>query len=434
MYRILNPTAILLEKAAEVVVQNDRMLYADYFKAIEEFVAGNDGAIAGNIASQLLLGEPINKDSFMYEIYLDNADEKAKELVDQLHKIKHIFVNPKHVYSQSRLKGREIDIFVDTRKFATVFSPSKHQQIPITKLMGDSMLPGHFASEIKVIPVEFLLIDVYRKLYSPFHVSEWSDLYAAERNLYKLVAPSLSKNVLAPIQGGGDGDGDGDSGMDTTDTLPNKQEMAGLLLNHIRDSDHILIGDHVEKFGAKNARMQLISAMPINEIVAEFTTAIAAVKQIKIIYNVAAVTADIRTLKYSVFAWSKNNQIHLCDVYNSAAIEPIPYVMGKGDQKGIKIGNLFVRARFCLIDLWAMKLIINQDRMKGEDSKVGWSTMRIKELLQNYTSIKKQIDQAKPTALFQYRDYVGVFEDPRATKRGMFGYHASYYYPAKWKK
>jgi len=423
MYAILNPTKILLEEAAKVVIQNDRMLYADYFKAIEEFVAANDGVIAGNVASQLLLGESINKDSFMYEIYLDDADNKAKELVNKLYEIKHIFVNPKHIYMQSKLKGKEIDIFVDTRKFATVFSPSKHQQISITKLMGKNTMPGHFAPEIRVVPVEFLLIDVYRKLYSPFHIGEWGDLYSAERELYKLVERSLGQNILQPISGG--------ASNNATDELPNKQEMVSLLLNHIRDSDHVLIGDHVEKFGAKNARMQIITMTPINEVIADFTSAIAKVKQIKMIYNATSVTADIRVLKYTIFAWSKNNQVHLCDVYNSAAIEPMPFVMGKGEQKDIKIGNLFVRARFRLIDLWAMKLIINQDRMKGEEGKIGWSTMRINELLRSYKNIKKQIDQAAPATLFQYRDYVGVFEDPRATKRRMFDWHSSFYYPAK---
>jgi len=427
MYSILNPTQILLEEAEKVVVENDRMLYVDYFKAIESFIAENDGVVTGNIASQLLLNKPIDRNSFMYEIYFDDAGKKANELVDKLYEIKHLFVNSKLIYSQTRLKGREIDIFVDGRKFAIIYSPTKYQQIPITKLMGDNKVPGHFNTNIRVVPVEFLLIDIYCRLYSPnpIYIREWSDLYAMESKLYNLVEKSLSKNIFQRIEGGND---------DDNEVLPNKREMVAIVLEYLRDSDHILIGDHVEKFNAKTARLQLISHMPINEIVAELTTAIAAIKQIKIIFNTTGITADIRILKYTVFAWSKNQQIHICDIYNSAAVEPIPFIMGKGEHKNIKLGNLYVRARFLLIDLWAMKLIINQDRMKGEKGKEGWSTMRINELLKSYKNIKKQISEAKPSELFQYRDYVGVYEEPRTTKRKIFQGYPSYYYPAKVKK
>ena len=426
MYSILNPTQILLEEAEKVVVENDRMLYVDYFKVIESFIAENDGVVTGNIASQLLLNKPIDRNSFMYEIYFDDASKKANELVDKLYEIKHLFVNSKLIYSQIRLKGREIDIFVDGRKFAIIYSPTKYQQIPITKLMGDNKVSGHFNTNIRVVPVEFLLIDIYCKLYSPnpIYIKEWGDLYTMESKLYNLVEKSLSKNIFQRIEGGND----------DNEVLPNKREMVAIVLEYLRDSDHILMGDHVEKFNAKTARLQLISHMPINEIVAELTTAIAAIKQIKIIFNTTGITADIRILKYTVFAWSKNQQIHICDIYNSAAVEPIPFIMGKGEHKNIKLGNLYVRARFLLIDLWAMKLIINQDRMKGEKGKEGWSTMRINELLKSYKNIKKQISEAKPSKLFQYRDYVGVYEEPRTTKRKIFQGYPSYYYPAKVKK
>lgn len=431
MYSVINPTEVLTEEAKNVVVQNDRMLYVDYFKAIEEFVMDKGGVISGKIASQLLLNESINKDSFAYEIYLDDAAERARELVDKLSSIKNAFVDSKYIYSRTRYRGREIEIHVDTRKFAVILSPSKHQQISMVKLMGDNIVSGHHVSQINVVPVEFLLIDVYRKLYSPFHASEWAELYDGESNLYKLVGKSLSKSVLKPIEGGKDADADAAAVAPApTEEHPNKREIVSILLEHLRDTEHVLIGDYADRFDAKNARLQIISATSIDELVKEFTASIGKHKQVKLIHTHSGVTADTRVHKYTVYAWSKQNQIPLCDIYNSASVEPIPYIDGKGDHKDIKIGNLYVQARFRLIDLWAMKLIVNKNRMEGEEGKVGWSVTRINHLLQSYERIKKQISQTAPSKLFQTNNYVGIYENINATKRKLYGYHAETYYPA----
>ena len=414
MYDIINPSEILLQNVEEIVITNDRMLYADYFKVIEEFSYANGGIITGNIAIQLLLNTPIDRNSFIYDIYFDDAENIARKLTSQLYQIKNEFIDNKYVYMEVAFRGKEIKIYVDTRVVAVIHAPARHQQIPITKLMGTNEVVGHFAKTVNVVPVEFLLIDMYRALYSPSNAAEWGDLYETETQLYNLVENSLQSNVLKMVSGG-------------DATPPNKNEIVKILINYMRDSDHILIGDYV---AGQNTRMQIISSMDINAIITEFTTAIAQTKQVKLNHTRAIVTADIRILKYSVFALSKQNQVHICDVYTSAAVEPIPYVDGTGEYKNIKIGNPYVLARFCLIDLWSMKLIINQSDVDGNKSKVNWSRMRIKQLLQNYKQIKKNINTAKPTALFQLRNYVGIYEDPRKTKRRLFPGYSVFFYPA----
>ena len=66
MYDIINPADVIFDNVDKIVVANDRMKYADYFTAIEKFSYENGGMITGKIAQQLLLNEPITKDSFMY--------------------------------------------------------------------------------------------------------------------------------------------------------------------------------------------------------------------------------------------------------------------------------------------------------------------------------------------------------------------------------
>ena len=205
--------------------------------------------------------------------------------------------------------------------------------------------------------------------------------------------------------------------------------MVELLLSHLRDSDHVVVGDYATE-DVKDSRLQLVSAMPIDQFIKEATTALTRSKQVKLIYQRAIVTADIRVAKYTVYVRCKQNQTHLCDVYSSAAIEPIPFVEGKGKLSKIKIGNLFVRARFCLIDLWSMKLIINQNRLRGNTAQEKWSMWRIKALLSQFQDVKSQITNTPPKELFQRTDYVGIYEDFKLTKRKMYPGFSSFYYPA----
>lgn len=421
MYDIINPADVIFDNVDEVVVTNDRMKYAEYFTAIEKFSYENGGIITGKIAQQLLLGEPITKDSFMYEIYFDDASANAKKLVNMLYAIKHEFINNRYIYMENAYRGKEIKIFVDTRVIAVIYTPASYQKIPITKLMGTNEISGHFAKTVKVVPIEFLMIDVYRILYSPNNAPEWETTYVIEQRLHKLAEKSLDKNAIEIVEGGG--------ARDECDV--NKNQIVKILLSHIQNTDFILIGDFANDIGAKQGRLQLLSSSPIKDIVAEFTAAISQTKQIKLSSTYTIVTADIRIAKHGIIAQCKQRQIHICDIYTSATVEPIPYIEGKNEHKNIKIGNPYVLARFCLIDLWAMKLIINQSEMAGERGKTNWSILRIRQLLKNYKQIKKTIEGSKPTALFQTTDYIGVFEEPNKTKRRLFPGYSVWYYPAE---
>jgi hypothetical protein len=513
MYKTLNVIPEIIEAASDVVVKNDRMLYVDYYRLIEDFAFANHGIIGGNIASQLILGEPVGKDSFSYEIYFDNANEMARKLIEKLTEINNQFVKPRYIFMDALYRGREINIYVDLRLIAVILTPASYKSIPITKLMGVNTVDGHFAPSANVVPVEYLLIDIYRKLYSPRHVEEWEHLYHVEDELYKLVAGELKQNVLEKIavgvgfssknhggsfsskkhsgsfssknHGGGgdngsddggdsgsdidiidggrshkrdkrnkrnkrdsvgdgergdhgsDGDDDGDDGDSTSDNgsergdgaESTKREMVEIILTYIKNTDFVLIGDYADASPNDNSRLQLISALPISTIIADFTRALSVNKQIKLTHTHAIVTADIRVTKYSISAMFKQSLTHICDIYTSAMMEPIPFVDGVGKHKNIKIGSLYVRARFCLIDLWSMKLIINQNRLQGLTAQEKWSAYRITTLLNIYRGIKKQIKSAKITDLFQYSNYVGGYEDIRVTKRNMYPGHPQTYNP-----
>ena len=81
-----------LAEAKQSVLEHDRMDYAPYFIAVEKYMAEHGMILGGKTSIDLLLGVPLNKDSFYYEIYSRHVDEHTKNLTKLLAKIHFVYV------------------------------------------------------------------------------------------------------------------------------------------------------------------------------------------------------------------------------------------------------------------------------------------------------------------------------------------------------
>src|SRR3989344_8582808 len=77
----------LIDEASQIVLKNDRQKYDCYFKTAEIFCNKNNILLGGQIGINLLTKSPLNKDTYQYYLYTDNAFEMSKKLVIELYNI-----------------------------------------------------------------------------------------------------------------------------------------------------------------------------------------------------------------------------------------------------------------------------------------------------------------------------------------------------------
>src|SRR3989344_8280718 len=96
----------LIDEASQIVLKNDRQKYDCYFKTAEIFCNKNNILLGGQIGINLLTKSPLNKDTYQYYLYTDNAFEMSKKLVIELYNI-NSSLNPPEGLTRGTLPRRQ---------------------------------------------------------------------------------------------------------------------------------------------------------------------------------------------------------------------------------------------------------------------------------------------------------------------------------------
>lgn len=487
MYTQVNILPRVNKIAEKFVLDNDRLLYRDFFRLIEEYAAERKIIIGGPTGSDLLLKRAFNKDNFTYDLYVDNVWTCAKEIADLLYKSGHTpHVDKTTINCETIVKNVEAMVHVNLRPIVRLSALPHVRGGNIRDIIRPVHMHGHFAEkELPCLPGDLYLIDVYRKLYRPYPpmgAQPYSDLLSLEDSLF-----ALAKSRLGDIGNGKTGgfaheedeqpvDPDVNEVEDETVVQPEDQDAVDdlddfvedvaaeddvaaavtggvteafrlnwrqnaekiILEEVLRGSNYVLVGDYALKdigLDATNSRLQFLAGDDITEYVAKIGNALrknnvhSKLEYVK--YNLQ-LPNDFQTTKYTIYAIDHlDKRVSLLDVFNTLSFEMVPFTLSKsGPLAGIRVGGLFVQLRFKFVDLWSMHFVLSiggqldAAKTRIEDIK--------RQIVTTRDTVLKKIAN-DPVSVFQLDNYAGVFIDEFVAKKKIIGterFRFQRYYPA----
>ena len=457
MYLQVNIVKSLLTESLDLVMTHDRMLYADFMTAIEKFCTDNNVLIGGKIGLDMLVGNPITKDSFIYDIYFQSANPflLARSLADTLHQVRAPHINSKYVVLMTNIRNQEFTININTRSIVKINNIGRYRGVDLGDLMQPMLAKGYFTEhELKCVPNDMQLIEVYRILYSPNKTALWPDYIKYATNLLPKLLESLrdSNNDRSLVEGKGEdnmiddnesddgpsGDDEdpieGGRGDDSTNHSRNVVINDAIIHNLIANSNNILIGDYAIDMLYKlstsgNMRLQMISSDDVDELAARIEKIIAPIvhRTVTHVKYHLSILYDFRLTKHIIYLVDKT-QIPLIDIFNSTSFELIPFIT----HKKIRVGNPFVLSRFKLLDIWTLKII---SKLSGNIPQYKHIESNAKQLEIVGKVIGDTLDSAADVnILFPVCDYMGTYVAETVAKKKLvknLKEHFGPYYPGK---
>lgn len=388
MYSNIDVTTII-PAAEEFVMANDRSLYEPFFETAEKFIAQNDILIGGKTACDLAAGRPLNRDSFFWELYCDSTYSISRQLAVALANTRSPHVPARTTELQTNIKHVEFSIFINARPLFKIYELNKYRGVKLAEVMTPHILTGYYGNTIKCISNELLLVDIYRQLYSPSRLAEWTSALDTESKLFA---------------------------ANTTATTGGAENIVDKFVKNI-PKDAVIIGDYALALMGRTPtgrKIQIISEISGEEILKRFPRTTVEKHKLNI-------PSDFQIKKYTVYTSDGRSQTPVIEVFNSSKFELIPWVkIG-----GYKVGNPWVLLRFIFIDIWTVRVIM---KMTGKDL-----SSRIQKLYSNATSTRAVVMKNIESS-FQLTNYTGKYISEQVAKKKLIkeiGVRYPPYYPAK---
>jgi hypothetical protein len=414
MYTHINTLCKLTPEADEFIINNDRMLFAPFFKAAEEFCAAHQVLIGGRVGIDLLIGAPLTKKSFYWELFCDNTFGVAKELAQKLADVNSPHIPARTVAMRTEIKNAEFIIAINARILFKLYALRRYKGVDLYTLITPSLRKSYLSDiDINCINESMQLIDIYRDLYSPAKFDTWQYDLRAEPILFDALGSH------AQITGG-------------SKFIPKKDICADIA----RKLPGVLIGEFaLVSLGLSSTqpiRVQLISDDTIENIRLavvrllenDFRNVHIASHEVTYIEYPLNLPNDFQITKHTIYIDNGKDKLPILDVFNSTCYELIPYSEAKADGKPVKIANPWVIMRFLFIDIWILKLVT------ALGTKM---TDKISHLLTQAASLRKHIYDDLP-ATFQLNNYAGVYTNEAVAKKKMIkdvGQKFPTYYPVR---
>lgn len=423
-----------IETATTYVIDNDRSLLLPFFECAEKFCITNKVLIGGKVGIDLIIGRPLTKDSFFWELYCDDTYNTAKQLTIALSEVATPHVPADTTYMQTRIKHREFSIFVYARMLFAVYSLDKYRGIKLIDLMGPAQRTSYLHREpILCLSEEMYLIDLYRSLYTPAKVATWKVSLENEAAIYKLIEESIMKKAVAKV--GGSQSGHNELPKISHKMLPvviQKLSKTNVIIGELA----VAIMQNDTQF--KPQRLQIISADTIEDIMQSVSAIVKTYHNCRVIRQKYHVNLpnDFQITKYTLYISNGRDQLPLVEVFNSAQYEMIPYKTYQStitnNNKTLMIANPWVLLRFLFIDMWILKLILN---LAGTTSERSITEKILKSVSLANTVRAKIMESPLSTAdTFQLTDYIGCYIPEAVAKKKLIkeiGERLPLFFPAK---
>jgi len=331
----------IAEGAAKSVAVKDREQYRKFLAEIEKFAEERRLVLGGEHATQLLLGDNVSPLEWgQIDLYSPSAVDHAKRLADALYNVDS---NGLGYYTTmtTKIAGNEFIVSVNARDLAKVVS-LRVRTMPIQR-RAMFYEPGRPFC----MPPEIQLIQIYGELCNPSRAVEWKELLTIEAQLRTMTLKGLRPKI-ARVKGGDDAETP-DQAIDV---------FRGAIANDY----------------AKGEKRTQVGRVPPQFVAASLEAEKAAVGKLAekagVAISVAEESCEIpmepRLRRLSVYVAGKSGESReVLRVFNAAAFELVPYE----ETRGKKVGNVLVRMRFALIEVWSVQLKVRTKELAQETGK-----------------------------------------------------------------
>src|SRR5690606_5687084 len=103
-----------------------------------------DVIIGGRVGIDLLVGRPLAKDSFFWELYCDDTFNTARELALTLYRTESPHIPSRTVALHTNIRHREFTIFINARRLFKIYALDKYRGLKLAKLMGPAIRTSYF--------------------------------------------------------------------------------------------------------------------------------------------------------------------------------------------------------------------------------------------------------------------------------------------------
>lgn len=358
----------LFAEASKFVIDNDRAAYLPYYKEIERIIALED-------VLNVTMGARSELETLDFGVELISNDpfNLGKKIVDGLRDVKSIGVDNKLTYLFTRIRHKEMNVYINTRIFCTIKSTGIVMRQPLLKMLPNHKLRGYSDAAVNCPTSIYYILIKLRDLYNPGKSKSWPELLETLLPLlsdYSDAIAAAKLSAKAPRRGGAQ-----DPALASLEALPG----------------FIWVDEN---------RKQFVTSATESAVKA----AIGGVN-VETRRNTIFIPDDMLLEKYSI---SRGDQ-KLYEYYNSTAYEIIP-VAGSAPP----MMSILPRLRFYFINLWTLEMLNKISPMQGYEQlrqrRIGEITPLIREIKKN--------EKTNPQALFP-RDYIGDALDETAVKQKM---------------
>ena len=197
IYELLPVIELLEERAAEIIINEDRIRYKKFIETAENFIIDNH-----LIAVDSTIFDVPNKLDLVYSVYCQNAYPSALQLANLLYKIdpeglgRYTTVQVKTVHQTFVISVDYRDLFIFMN---TAYSKHKKLDEIIQTVEKVGIYTGR---KIKCAEPIIQLTEIYTKLNDPAEVDEWRNLMHKEEILRKNINAEYIKKTIGGAVGG----------------------------------------------------------------------------------------------------------------------------------------------------------------------------------------------------------------------------------------
>jgi hypothetical protein len=370
----------------DAIVLKERMRYQIIYETIENYMTkftdeSGDSLIilGGTMSVDLLLGKPLGRDDFIYNLFSDDAFRHCNTLANLIaEEIVKIFAdntdplnNPYWTVIMKTVGvHKKFDILVDQRvlvRFTVLKTMSEDSNL--YKLIQPLTVKSYFQKKtILIIPPRFHLIEIYRDLYSPIEFDSWQSALIDERRLFGYMKHIMNlqragKSVVV--------------GSEDINLNQRKLIATTIMDEFIKNNQKtILLGEHaIHILTDCNIDTPIIHCMidfdlSLKDIEPTLTNIVSKCvnRPIRLLFSTrnVQILSDFRLNRTSV----KLDGKEIMYIYNSTNYDLIPVNKIYDNKKNvIQIGNPFVLIRFMLIEIWIINWIVSIDKIDESFAK-----------------------------------------------------------------
>jgi hypothetical protein len=383
-------------------ILKERKQFQSIIQLIEAYVTKLNGSefmvLGGSLAVDILLQEPISYDDFSYEFYSNKSFEHANDLANYIaERIDNVMAH--FVFMKTIIANKQYSIFYLNRKVCTIYHISEHLKdilVPVQRKTYNN-------NTLMMMSPEFILVDVYRTLYSPHKVASWREAVNQEKLLYKWL---LNRDQIINTIG-------------ADEQFKEFNIMTTYILDLLKDFECCLIADYAIKQINRDFN---ITINTVQIITANAVTTINKIKQLLSIrfpmsqLQLSTHNIDERLQKHTIKASILNKTRDILVLFNAAEYELIPV----NHIHGYMVANPFVISRFLLLDYMNTKVLMVRKILMNDYVSFRIKSI-IKQLIYLLNMLRKSdmqinyklVNPASSIKCFQLSidDYIGQYYD-----------------------